>query len=190
MTGELLDLEFHKEIDRVVGRHIAVKHQEARRLAWLGAQVPAGGTLVECGSFWGRSGAYLLSGALSAPGDHALTMLVCIDRWKNDADYDKFRQNMGDLKILPWVKPIRSISWEADFAEPIDLLFLDSTHTYAVLEREWAKFFTLVRPGGIVVFHDYSASVWPDVKRFVDRVAQKVLQPTGVIGTVWSGVKA
>ncbi len=184
----LLELPIHAEIDRKIGHHIGVKPMDAQRLAWLASQVAEDGLIVESGSFWGRSAAYMLSGA--KPG----VRLVCIDHWPNPVDFEKFERGLTSLgwPIGEKVQAIRSVSWEsADQvgATPIDMLFLDSTHIYAVLEREWAAFFPLVKQGGIVAFHDYGAHTWPAVKRFVDEVAAEPLEPTGTFGTVWSGVK-
>ncbi|MBX3046990.1 MAG: class I SAM-dependent methyltransferase [Anaerolineales bacterium] len=181
----MLELPIHAEIDRIIGHHIGVKPIDAQRLAWLAYLVPAGGQIVECGSFWGRSAAYILSGAKPS------VRLVCIDHWPNPADFKKFERG---LTSLGWplggkVQAIKSVSWEVNLQEEIDMLFLDSTHKYAVLEREWAAFFPLVKPGGIVAFHDYGAHTWPDVQRFVDEVAADHLEHTGTFGTVWSGVK-
>jgi predicted O-methyltransferase YrrM len=41
--------------------------------------------------------------------------------------------------------------------EPLDLLFVDGSHRYEHVSRDFALWSPLVRPGGLVAFHD----VWP-----------------------------
>lgn len=36
----------------------------------------------------------------------------------------------------------------------VDLLFIDGDHTYEGVKKDWEMYSPLVRPGGIVVFHD------------------------------------
>src|SRR5262249_36878149 len=37
---------------------------------------------------------------------------------------------------------------------PLDVLFVDGDHTYAGVREDFARYSPLVRPGGIVAFHD------------------------------------
>jgi predicted O-methyltransferase YrrM len=37
---------------------------------------------------------------------------------------------------------------------PIDLLFIDGDHTYEGVKADWEMYSPLVRPGGMIVFHD------------------------------------
>jgi predicted O-methyltransferase YrrM len=45
----------------------------------------------------------------------------------------------------------------AEVPGPIDLLFIDTLHTYRQMKAELAKFGPMVRPGGWIVIHDYVA---------------------------------
>jgi predicted O-methyltransferase YrrM len=38
--------------------------------------------------------------------------------------------------------------------DPVDLLFLDADHTYKGVKADWETYGPLVRPGGVVTFHD------------------------------------
>lgn len=44
----------------------------------------------------------------------------------------------------------------ADFRSPIDLLFLDGDHHYAVVKEDIGNWVPKLVPGGVVVFHDYA----------------------------------
>jgi predicted O-methyltransferase YrrM len=41
---------------------------------------------------------------------------------------------------------------------PIDFLFLDGDHTYAGVTQDWEMYSPLVRPGGLIVFHDIAGN--------------------------------
>lgn len=43
---------------------------------------------------------------------------------------------------------------EALAGEPVDVLLIDADHTYTGVRSDWESYSPLVRPGGIVAFHD------------------------------------
>jgi|SRR5579862_577181 len=56
---------------------------------------------------------------------------------------------------------------------PVDFLFIDADHTYDGVRRDFELFSPLVRPGGIIAFHDVSAGAWPGVVRFFDELSSR-----------------
>ena len=44
-------------------------------------------------------------------------------------------------------------------AEPVDFLFIDGDHSYEGVSRDFALYSSLVRPGGLVAFHDVAPRV-------------------------------
>jgi predicted O-methyltransferase YrrM len=44
-------------------------------------------------------------------------------------------------------------------AGPVDFLFIDGDHAYEAVRRDWELYSPLVRPGGLVGFHD----IWPGI---------------------------
>lgn len=53
--------------------------------------------------------------------------------------------------------------------EPVDLLFIDGDHTYKGVRADYESYSPLVRPGGLVAFHDICHHhLFPDVR--VDRL--------------------
>lgn len=55
--------------------------------------------------------------------------------------------------------------------KPIDLLFIDGDHTYEGVKQDWEMYFPLVRPGGMVVFHDIAGNYEDtQVKRLWDSI--------------------
>jgi predicted O-methyltransferase YrrM len=49
----------------------------------------------------------------------------------------------------------------------LDLVFVDGSHYSPALQVD-VCFANLLRPGGIIAFHDYTRTEYPDVKRVVD----------------------
>jgi predicted O-methyltransferase YrrM len=67
----------------------------------------------------------------------------------------------------------------------LDLLFIDGDHTYAGVTSDYLMYHPLVRPGGLVAFHDIVKTPWEgcEVDRFWAELAQqKDLVPRTIIG--------
>lgn len=54
-------------------------------------------------------------------------------------------------------------------AEYFDLAFIDADHAYESVKQDIASVLPLVRPGGMLVFHDY-CETWPGVVRAADEL--------------------
>jgi cephalosporin hydroxylase len=52
------------------------------------------------------------------------------------------------------------------FQRPIDFLFIDGDHTYGGVKMDYEMYSPLVRPGGLVVFHDTHYDTDIQVRRF------------------------
>ncbi len=68
---------------------------------------------------------------------------------------------------------IKSMSTSADAIgeaakREYDLLIVDGDHSFAGVKGDFENYSPFVRLGGFVIFDDYGANDWPDVKRFVD----------------------
>ncbi len=49
-------------------------------------------------------------------------------------------------------------------AQPVDYLFIDGNHALDAVRRDFELYSSLVRPGGIVAFHDVSPHTTPDTE--------------------------
>jgi len=61
-----------------------------------------------------------------------------------------------------------------ELAPQVDLLFIDGDHTYEGVAADYELYAPLVRPGGLIAFHDilpHSAEVGCEVDRFWDELA-------------------
>ncbi len=138
-------------------------HHAARRL-------PAGGRIVEIGSFRGRSTVVL---ALSAP---QAGELVAIDphagndrgpqeyQGYEDAaaqDHEVFLSNLEAAAVRDRVRHVRQLSSEAlgEVAGDVDLLYIDGAHRYAPARDDLVAWGRRVPDGGTLVIHDAFSSV-------------------------------
>lgn len=70
---------------------------------------------------------------------------------------------------------LKSLSWDAAelVADPVGLLFIDADHTRDSVQKDIDAWGPKLLPNGIVVFHDYEHSEWPDVKVVADEWAAR-----------------
>lgn len=72
---------------------------------------------------------------------------------------------------------------------PVDLLFLDGDHTYEGVKRDWEMYSTLVRPGGMIAFHDVAGNyedtqvkaLWDGIKQNF-QYREYITDPNGYYG--------
>ena len=59
-------------------------------------------------------------------------------------------------------------------AKPLlhDVLIIDGDHSYAGVNADFLNYLPVVKRGGYIIFDDYDAPDWPDVKKFVDTVVR------------------
>lgn len=55
-----------------------------------------------------------------------------------------------------------------------DLVFIDTLHDSASVERDIAIALRFLKPDGLLAFHDYPDPSWPDVRRIVDEHAKRL----------------
>lgn len=99
--------------------------------------------VLETGTRWGNS-TRILASALAKTGGKLWTMDIDLptNNWPSvypPACPTTFLH--GSSLYLPW-------------NQPIDLLFLDGDHTYAVVVRELEQFHPFMKPGGMILLHD------------------------------------
>lgn len=49
-----------------------------------------------------------------------------------------------------------------------DVLVIDGDHSYSGVRSDFENYLGMMRQGGFIIFDDYGAENWPDVKRFID----------------------
>jgi predicted O-methyltransferase YrrM len=166
LSREILRLEFSKSkkpLEKLDG------FAELDSSAWQGLQALAyqlvlryrPKVIVELGTHMGLS-ALAMGLALKEIGEGGL--LYAVDSWEGDPQaghfgdevYRKFLERREQLGLGSTIVPLKMYFDEAKdkVATPIDLLHIDGLHTWDAVSHDWETFGPLVRPGGLVLFHD------------------------------------
>ena len=135
-------------------------------------ETPSGGTIVEVGSWKGKSTAYLGVEVINSGKD---IKVYAVDTWlgspnedvhQNDPAvvsgtlFDLFVNNMEPInnqKKIIW--PMRSDSTEAskEFEDgSVDCIFIDASHDYENVKKDITTYLPKVKSGGILAGHDWS----------------------------------
>ena len=150
-------------------------------------------TCLEIGSYVGAS-AYFMSAGLSQKSSD-FGKLFCIDTWKNDSmsegNWDTYATFVKNTSLYSgFIVPIRGFSTEvvecvARQTQDLDLLFIDGDHTYEGVKADWQAYRRFLKPGSIVVFHDWG---WADgVKKVVEEEVKQWVCESGGLPNMWWG---
>ena len=135
---------------------------EAQFLYENAEQLPDNATIVEMGTWDGRSAA-ILGLAVEKRGGRVYT----IDHYNHSVIYGPGNQYHSLLrtqnnfidKDIRNVVPLQGISSEiaAQWTVPIELLFIDGDHKYESVKKDIEDWLPKVVQGGVVLFHDYNS---------------------------------
>lgn len=122
---------------------------------WLfeyASQVPDGGVIVEIGAEYGMSASLFCKAAKSS------VLIYSIDLFPGDM-LEKHRSNLKEAGLADRSKQLKGSSQQSLSVQkmgdtPIDLLFIDGDHSYSGVVKDIELWTPLVRPGGVVAFHD------------------------------------
>ena len=152
---------------------------EAALLYRLASEVPAGGTIVEIGSYQGKSTVALGLGVKTKPYTDAV-LIYAIDphmgEMKHGARFDIFDQvelfkNLLRFEVADVVNVVSMPSVHIAQAwcyGDIELLWIDGAHDYQDVTRDiqaWSKWLS---PSGKMAFHDYANPDFPGVRQAVN----------------------
>jgi predicted O-methyltransferase YrrM len=140
----------------------------------LAAQTPAGGTIVEIGSYRGKSTVALALGAKKAGA--TVWAIDSHDFYEEGDTHYGAADNAAFMSTIVKAglgETVRTINLRAEavariWETPIDLLFIDGSHEYEDVSRDFYTWAAKV-PTGLIAMHDTSGN-WPGVSRFVDEL--------------------
>jgi predicted O-methyltransferase YrrM len=133
--------------------------------------------VVELGSWQGKSSVILAAGLRGKSNPR----LFCIDPFgidenpKHQAEYydpliekmrlnleDTFQRNIRRCGVADIVVALKGYSYDLvrSWSHPIDMLFIDASHDYECVYRDFILWSAFVKEGGIVALHDVSPN-WP-----------------------------
>jgi len=152
-------LNFQNDVAKVGGW---LTESEGIFLYQIAKKVSPQNTIVEIGSWKGKSTICLGKG--TQDGNKA--KIYAVDphigssehrkMFGNADTYQEFIQNIQNADIAQYIEPIRKTSENAsnDFQEPIEFLFVDGAHEFKFVQLDIKLWFSKVKDGGIIAFHD------------------------------------
>lgn len=147
---------------------------QGRRLWDAAAAVRRWGTIVEIGSYRGKSAVVLASAA-----DPTVRVIAVDPHAGNDrgprqihgaagegqADHEAFLANLARFDVGDRVEHVRRFSSAAwaevldDESGPIDVLYIDGAHRFGPARDDLVRWGAAIRPGGTMLVHDAYSSV-------------------------------
>ena len=172
---------------------------EVRFLGMLAACIPATGTMVEIGSYKGKSTVMLASVAARYGGGP----VVAIDPHEGlsylgvdvaapylSATFDEFLTNLRTAGVENQVEAQRMYSRDAakNWTRPIRLLWIDGDHSYKGCKEDFDLFSPFLADGAVVAFHDALNSFEGPIRVFVEDVLRSErFGPCGFVHSIaWS----
>jgi hypothetical protein len=143
---------------------------QGRALFEAAAGCPAGGRIVEIGSFQGRSTIVLALAAAPSVEVVAIDPHAGNDRGPQEIDgfaeqaaddNARFEANLRSARVRDRVTHLRTFSDDAlgDVAGAIDVLYVDGAHRYGPARADIHQWGAKVRDGGTMLVHDSFSSV-------------------------------
>ncbi|MGE4552464.1 MAG: class I SAM-dependent methyltransferase [Desulfovibrionaceae bacterium] len=163
--------------------------QDIRFLMEIGRQAPPNAAILEIGSWMGGSSIALANGLMASRNLGGV--IYAVDTWmgssehqkfdfiQDDAMYEMFLDNIRKNLAHLFVRPVRAPSLEAagQFRDGgLDVVFIDGDHSYTCCLEDLEAWYPKVKPGGLVLGHDY----WPQTNNGVCRAAREFAGRHGV----------
>jgi predicted O-methyltransferase YrrM len=134
----------------------------------LAHALPAGGTVVEIGSWKGRSTAAICEGLKSIPGAKLYAVDTFAgeagnlgqlreygDELREDRVYREFLENTDDYPFCDVLR-MSSLEASAHFEDgSVDWIFIDAEHTFGQVSADLRAWVPKLKPGGLISGHDY-----------------------------------
>ena len=154
-----------KQLENIPG--MSATH-ECRLLAYLAAEAPAGGDIVEIGAWKGKTTAWLVEGARRRAD---LPAVVTIDPHERNSweDFSGTVQRFDLVGRGLQIHRARSHDVGENWQRPISLLWIDGSHEYEAVLADIDDFVPHVMPGGWVIFDDAAGGTFPGVERAIDQ---------------------
>jgi Methyltransferase domain/Glycosyl transferase family 2 len=170
-------------LERIRGVDGWLRDEEARLLmatAWRAATTVPAASIVEIGSYCGKSTVALASivkasaggGRVHAIDPHEGVVGACdtaVGVTVGAPTLKALRRNLADADVADVVEIVPQSSFEVTWTQPIELLFVDGLHDEESVRRDVGHFESCVAVHGYLVFHDCDDS-FPGVKACVDEV--------------------
>jgi hypothetical protein len=168
--------------------------REARFLALVAACAPGKGTILEIGSFKGKSTVGLASiaaryglGKVVTVDPHTAPSVTDPDLEGQTSSWDDFRATLRTAGVEAAVEVHRAFSRDLarGWDRPIRLLWIDGDHTYAGAKEDIDLFRRHLADGAIVALHDVLHTFEGPIRVFVEELlASDDFGPAGLCGSI------
>ncbi|NND75542.1 MAG: class I SAM-dependent methyltransferase [Ilumatobacter sp.] len=170
MTSSTTRPDVDVVVERVADVEGWMTRGQAETLYAAASGCPPGGTIVEIGSFRGRSTIVLASAAPAGADVVAIDPHAGNDRGPQEIDgygaeaaddHVAFTTNLAAAGVAARVRHVRKFSGEAldDVAAPIDVLYIDGAHRYGPALDDIRNWGDRVADGGTMLIHDSFSSI-------------------------------
>ena len=135
--------------------------------------------ILEVGSWKAKSAHCILSGLKKANKGGKLT---CVDTWQGSIDprddtnwmakredvFEVFKNNLKDFDNYSVVRK-ESVEAAKDFEDgTFDMIFIDAGHLYEDIKADKEAWWSKLKVGGVMAFHDYQPDVWMGVVGYIN----------------------
>lgn len=168
--------------------------REGRFLALIAACAPAHGTILEIGSYKGKSTVGLASiaqrygfGPVVAVDPHTAPAVTDFGHGSEQSSWDDFQTSLRRAGVDGSVEIHRGYSRDLaqGWTRPIRFLWIDGDHTYRGAKADLDLFGKHVVPGGIVALHDVLHTFEGPVRVFADELLDSdAFGPAGLCGSI------
>lgn len=195
MIGKLIDL-IRTGALRLIHRKLAVafaipSHLTIQERIALTRLAASKRQVLEIGSYVGASASCFAT----AHRDAGFGKIYCIDTWTNDAMSEGGRDTYAEFiantsPFSRFILPLRGFSIDMvdqvrNLTDHVELFFIDGDHSYEGVKSDWEAYKHLLRPGSIVVLHDWG---WAEgVQRVVTEDVRPWVVNSGNLPNMWWG---
>jgi len=168
--------------------------REARFLALVVACAPAHGTVLEIGSFKGKSTVGLASvsqryglGPVVSVDPHSAPAVTDFGHGSAQSSWEDFRASLRTAGVESSVEAHRAYSRDLarGWTRPIRFLWIDGDHTYRGAKEDIDLFRGHLVPGAIVALHDVLHTFEGPVRVFAEELlAADAFGPAGLCGSI------
>jgi len=123
-------------------------NEEATFLRTMAREWPGEGIILEIGTGLGKSTVHLALGSKEVNRGNIYTIDI--------NEYPETKLNFNKFNVQDWIIPIKGVSWEisASWDTPIRLFYIDGSHKYEDVTKDYKSFYPFIVEGGIIIFHD------------------------------------
>jgi len=182
-------LDFENDVEKIGGW---LTKAEGIFLYQTASKVSSENRIVEIGSWKGKSTICLGKGAQA--GNKSKIYAVDphigsskLQRMFGELDtYQEFLQNIKNAKADECIEPVLKTSNEASkhFNEPIGFLFVDGAHDFKSVQLDIKSWFSKVKDGGIIAFHDSWGHLGPNCATAILLLTSPKIKNPRLVGTI------